>query len=178
MEADRAAMSAIYICNLIGACQHATLIGAAHMVSLLGDDPFPETPAGIAPGRHLRLRIHDIDEPVEGYQAPELHHIERLIEWGAGWLREEALVVHCFAGVSRSTAAALTLLAQANPGHEDAAARLLRERAPHAKPNRRMIALADRALGLEGRLSNAVAAMGEPDFATMGAVVELPVTFG
>jgi len=170
-------MSSIYICNLVDACQHATSIGAAHMVSLLGDDPFPETPHGITPGRHLRLRFHDIDEPRDGYQPPEVHHIEQLLEWGAGWLRAEALVVHCFAGVSRSTAAALTLIAQANPGHEEAAARLLRERAPHAKPNRRVIAMADRVLGLGGRLSGAVAAMGEPDFATMGTLVELPAVF-
>jgi predicted protein tyrosine phosphatase len=53
----------------------------------------------------------------------------------------------------------------------------LRQLAPHAKPNRRMIALADEALGLGGRLAGAVEAMGEPDFSTMGNLITLPVVF-
>ena len=71
----------------------------------------------------------------------------------------------------------LTLVAIRNPGRELEAAGLLRRLAPHAKPNRRMIAFADEALGLGGRLADAVEAMGDPDFSTMGALVALPVVF-
>lgn len=167
-------MSTIYICGLADVGQHAARFGPGHMVSLLGDDAFPETPAGIRPERHLQLRFHDIDLPMEGYNPPQLHHVERLIEFGRAWRDEASAIVHCFAGVSRSTAAALTLVAIRNPGREAEAARLLRQRAPHAKPNRRMIGFADQALGLGGRLIEAVEAMGDPDFATMGTLVELP----
>ena len=171
-------MSTIYICPLADVHDHAAAFRPSHVLSMLGDDEFPATPPGIAAERHLRLRFHDIDEPAYGLQAPEPHHIRSILEFGAAWAASGPVIVHCFAGVSRSTAAALTLVAQANPGQERAAARLLRERAPHAKPNRRMIRLADEALGLGGRLADAVDGMGTPDFATMGSLVALPARFG
>lgn len=170
-------MSTIFICPLIDLPTHAATCQPSHVLSLLGDDDFPPTPPGVLADRHLRLRFHDIDIPANGMQAPEASHIEAILAFGAEWACAGPAIVHCYAGVSRSTAAALTLIAQANPGHEAAAARLLRQRAPHAKPNRRMIALADRALGLDGRLEAAVEAMGEPDFASMGALVALPARF-
>jgi predicted protein tyrosine phosphatase len=170
-------MSVIYICPLVDVHTHCASFGPSHVLSLLGNDPFPDTPPGMPTERHLRLRFHDIDEPMEGMTAPAAHHIEAILRFGLEWGGHGPAVVHCFAGVSRSTAAALTLVAQANPGHEAAAARLLRQRAPHAKPNRRMIRLADEALGLRGRLVDAVERMGTPDFATMGTLVELPARF-
>ena len=171
-------MGVIYICPLADLHVHAAAFGPSHVISMLGNDPFPETPAGIAAGQHLRLRFHDIDAPQDGMLPPEPRHIEAILRFGVDWAGRGPAIVHCYAGVSRSTAAALTLIAQANPGHEAAAARLLRERAPHAKPNRLMIRLADEALGLRGRLSDAVAAMGEPDFTGVGCLVEMPARFG
>ena len=170
-------MSTIYICPLIDVHEHAAAFAPSHVLSMLGNDEFPATPPGIEDARHLRLRFHDIDVPMDGMQPPEAHHIDAILAFGAAWATSGPLIVHCFAGVSRSTAAALALIAQANPGHERAAARLMRERAPHARPNRRMIALADQALGLDGRLSDAVEGMGKPDFATMGNLVALPARF-
>ncbi len=167
-------MSTIYICGLADVGRHAAELDPGHMVSLLGDDAFPATPAAIPSERHLQLRFHDINLPMDGYNPPELHHVERLIEFGRAWRDEASAIVHCFAGVSRSTAAALTLAAIRSPGREADAARLLRQRAPHAKPNRRMTGFADQALGLDGRLEAAVEAMGAPDFATMGSLVALP----
>ena len=147
-------MSTIYICGLADVGRHAAELDPGHMVSLLGDDAFPATPAAIPSERHLQLRFHDIDLPMDGYNPPELHHVERLIEFGRAW-RDEASAIR-------------------SPGREADAARLLRQRAPHAKPNRRMTGFADQALGLDGRLEAAVEAMGAPDFATMGSLVALP----
>jgi predicted protein tyrosine phosphatase len=167
-------MPVLYVCSLAEVARHAEALRPAHMVSLLGEEAFPQTPPGIAVEQHLRLRVHDIAEPAEGYIAPAEEHVRELITFGQAWDRASPVIVHCFAGISRSTAAALTLMALHNPGQEAAAARLLRERARHAQPNRRMIALADRLLGARGRLVEAVAAIGPGDFVNGGHLVELP----
>jgi predicted protein tyrosine phosphatase len=75
------------------------------------------------------------------------------------------MFVHCYAGISRSTAAALAILCQFNPGRELEAAQALRRAAPHAKPNRRIIAIADHLMGLDSRLQDAVEAMGPGNYA-------------
>lgn len=167
-------MPVLYVCSLAEVARHAEALRPAHMVSLLGEEAFPVTPPGIADAQHLRLRLHDIAEPAEGYIAPAEIHIRDLLAFGHAWDRSSPMIVHCYAGISRSTAAALTLMALYNPGHEAAAARLLRERARHAQPNRRMIAIADRLLGAEGRLVEAVAAIGPGDFVNGGHLFELP----
>src|SRR6185295_1786082 len=62
------------------------------------------------------------------------------------------LLVHCHAGISRSTASAAILMAQFNPGREtDAFLRLLDLR-PHAWPNTRLVELADDQLARNGAL--------------------------
>ncbi|MDX1425673.1 MAG: hypothetical protein R3322_21190, partial [Kiloniellales bacterium] len=90
------------------------------------------------------------------------------------WQQSGPLVIHCYAGVSRSTAAALAVLCSYNEGREQDAAHLLRARAPHAFPNRRMIDLADDLLACGGRLRDAVAAMPQPDFQAPLNCIELP----
>jgi predicted protein tyrosine phosphatase len=85
------------------------------------------------------------------------------------------VLIHCYAGISRSTAAALTLCVQHNLGRERDAARLLRRRAPHAQPNRLMIGLADRMLGCQGRLTSAVQEIGLAEYRGPGCLVELPL---
>ena len=81
-----------------------------------------------------------------------------------------ALLTHCYAGVSRSTATAL-IAATMKTGDAHWSALRLRAAAPHAAPNRRIISLADDVLGLQGRLLEACGAMGE----SLG-VVEGPLT--
>ncbi len=57
------------------------------------------------------------------------------------------------------------------------AAEQLRRVAPHAYPNRRMVALADTLLACEGRLIEAREAMGPPrlPLTFIGPLVELPL---
>ena len=83
------------------------------------------------------------------------------------------MLVHCYAGVSRSTAAALIALAIRAPRREEEAVRALSDAAPHAYPNRRIIALADGLLGLDGRLSLARETMPRPSPLVEGPLVEL-----
>jgi predicted protein tyrosine phosphatase len=146
----------------------------SHMLTLM-DEHVP-TPPEILPDRHLRLRVHDIVEPAEGAIAPELGHIEGLLTFGRTWTREAPFLVHCWAGISRSTAAAFILLCDIRgAGHEVPIARELRELAPHAQPNRLMIRHADQFLRREGRMIAAVEAMGEARVVWETEIVEVPL---
>lgn len=150
----------IYICGLYTVPDAAAQVQPRHMISITDpDSPVPYVP-GVAPGRHLKLEFHDIAEPQVDLVAPESSHIEQIIAFAEGWDGASSLLVHCHAGASRSTAAALIVASLSAGGREGELAQQLRARAPHAIPNPRMIALADALLGRGGRLSAAVAAMG------------------
>ena len=123
------------------------------------------------------IEVDDFPASYAGDIAPTMDHMMELLEFSQSWNRQGAMIVHCYAGVSRSTAAALTILCQYNPGREMEAAQALRRAAPHAKPNRRIIAIADRMLQSDNRLVEAVDAMGPGDYEGGGTpLVELPLT--
>jgi predicted protein tyrosine phosphatase len=148
----------------------------SHLLTLLVE-PFVPTPQTIHPDRHLRLCVHDIVEPADGSVAPETSHVADLIAFGKTWDRTAPLLVHCWAGISRSTAAAYILLCDLHgPGQEERIANGLRFHAPHAQPNRLLIRHADLLLGRGGRMIAAVDMMGEARAVLEGEVVELPLT--
>lgn len=153
-------MTGIYVCSWADVDVSVADIGATHLVSLLGVEGVPDTPAEIEPENHLYLEMDDIAGTIGGYIVPEQGHIDELLAFADGWDREGALLAHCYAGISRSTAAALIIACYLNPGREAEVATLMRQRAPHAQPNRRMIELADQVLGCQGRLQEAHTAMG------------------
>ena len=176
-------MSTLYVTSLADLKGHLAQLRPDRLVSLLGDEPFPPTPLFMADGHHLRLRFHDIVLEADEARAANLvppgePDVARLIEVADLWDGAGSLVVHCFAGVSRSTAAALVILARRNPRREDELARLLRARAPHAQPNRRMVAIADRLLEADGRLVAAVGAMGPGRYEGHAPLVALPTRLG
>jgi len=147
----------------------------SHMISLLSADYMIDTPDGFAAERHLRLSLHDIDDPA-GNQAPAQDHVDRLIAFGRGWDARAPMLVHCWAGVSRSTASAYTILCdRAGRGSEREIAQALRERAPHAQPNRLIVRLADEALGRGGAMVRAVEAIGMGVVVTEGYPVAMPL---
>ena len=148
----------------------------SHLLTLMVEPHVP-TPESIPPERHLRLSVHDIIEPVEGSVAPAESHIAEMLTFAKSWDRTAPLLVHCWAGISRSTAAAYIVLCDLHgPGHEDTIARGLRFHAPHAQPNRLMVRHADALLGREGRMISAVEAMSPARAVWEGEVVELPLT--
>ena len=55
---------------------------------------------------HLRLFFNDIAAPAEGLIHPMPEHVVQILSFGSRWPRSAPLVVHCWAGISRSTAAA------------------------------------------------------------------------
>ena len=148
----------------------------SHMVTLLSPEHMIETPHGLAPETHLRLAINDVADATFAESPPAEDHIESLIGFGRSWGAEAPMLVHCWAGVSRSTAAAYILLCdRLGAGCEADVANALRYRAPHAFPNSLMIRLADHALGREGRMVRAVETIGRGTIVAEGECVELPV---
>ena len=97
---------------------------------------------------------------MEDSVVPGEAHVRGLIRFLGEWPGSEPLLLHCYAGVSRSTAAALIALTLNAEGREMEAAQALRDAAPHAHPNARIIALADQLLERRGRLIAARNAMG------------------
>ena len=149
----------------------------SHMVTLLSPEHMIETPEGVMPEFHLRLAVNDVADPAFGDMPPDAHHIEKLIGFGRGWPGEAPMLVHCWAGVSRSTAAAYILLCDRfGAGCEDEVATALRLRAPHAFPNALMVRLADRALARRGRMIEAIEALGRGCIVAEGECVELPLS--
>ena len=166
----------IYVCNLVEMPEHVETLKVSHLVSLVSTDEQPATPACIAVECHHRVGIHDISEPLDGHVLPAEEHVQALIDFVRAWRHEEApILIHCVAGISRSMAAALITLVVKAPGRELEAARHMRSAAPHAYPNRRMIAVADQLLGCAGRLVDAREAMGPADLLPFGALVRLPL---
>ncbi len=135
--------------------------GASHLVSLINLATPVERPPGIAEGRHLFLGMSDISQPTEGHVLAGREHVERLVAFVRGWDRAAPLVIHCWAGISRSTAAAyITACALAPARDENAAADALRLASPSATPNARLVALADELLGRGGRMVRAIQRIG------------------
>ena len=131
----------------------------AHVVSI-------QSPPGTAPAlgvaHHLSLTFHDVvDEtpPLPDLVHPARDHAALLVELARAWTGERPLLIHCRFAVSRSPAAALIVAAARAPGADprELVARL-RRAAPHATPNRHLLAAADALLGHEGGVGLAAAA--------------------
>jgi predicted protein tyrosine phosphatase len=147
----------------------------SHLVSLLSPTSAAET-WPVADGRRLRLAFHDIAELREGLTAPDAALVARLLDFASGWDAARPMLVHCWAGVSRSTAAGFIIACQRAPGRSERdIAQALRAAAPYATPNPLMVGLADAALGRAGRMSAAVAQIGRGADTVEGALFELPL---
>lgn len=125
---------------------------ATHWVSLLdlGDRQF--LPPGVNNVRRLWLNFDDALKPTD-HGAPTLDHVQRILDFTKD-LADGVVVVNCFAGVSRSTAAALAILYQHHRCVDTAVANLLDVR-PQACPNPVISKYADDILGCNGRLFDA-----------------------
>jgi predicted protein tyrosine phosphatase len=133
--------------------------GVTHVLSIL-DPGWPEPVEFDLWDRphRLLLRFHDVIEDDPPWQAPDEAHVAAMLAFGADMARDRPgrLLVHCHAGVSRSTASALVLLAQADPARDplDIVGKIARHR-PQAWPNLRIVELGDRLLERRGALTEA-----------------------
>ena len=154
-------MPFIQVCSLARLADTVAATEASHVLTLINDRTPVTRPAAIPAERHLYIPMSDILEPMDGHILPAETHVRSVIDFAAGWDRERPMVVHCYAGVSRSTAAALISVCALRPERsERAVAARIRERSPTATPNLKLVAVADDILGRGGRLYDAAASIG------------------
>jgi predicted protein tyrosine phosphatase len=133
-----------------------------HVLSILDPGwPEPEALGAFDSHRRLELRFHDVIEAGPGWIAPERCDVEQLLTFGRDLTeaRGTHLLIHCHAGVSRSTAAATLILAQARPDRpaEEVLQAVVRQRS-HAWPNLRILELGDALLERRGEVVDAARA--------------------
>ncbi len=168
----------IHVCSLRLLDQSIAETGASHLITLINEDTMPSTPAAIAPENHLRLGMNDIIEPIEGLTPPSDSHVDELIEFVTMWDRQSPMVIHCWAGISRSTAAGYVALCQINPDvDEQIIAASMRSASPSATPNRLIVEIADRILNRNGRMVMAIDEIGRGALASEGNPFSIPVRF-
>ena len=166
----------IYVSPLSAIPDAIREIKPSHLVSLLDPETMIDTPQGILPTQHLRLGVNDIAEDIDDLVPPGVEHVAELIAFVQSWDQRSPLLVHCWAGISRSTAAAFIALCALNEGHpEDELARLVRACGSHAHPNRLMVRHADSLLKREGRMSAAVEALGPGRACWEGELFSIPL---
>lgn len=152
---------AIIVCPLSRAPQIARERRPSHVVSLLDPGtPFPVI-EGLDADRRLQVPVHDIETHIVGFDACDAGRMRGILDFVAQWDGAAPMLIHCYAGISRSTATAFITACMHNASVDEAQIALaLRRASPSASPNRRFVALADAELGRGGRMSQAIESIG------------------
>jgi len=151
----------IHVCSLAALPETVRLTKASHVLTVMANVEQVARPVSVLPANHLKVSMDDITEEMDGFVAPSETHIDQVLNFVRGWDRSAPLVVHCYAGISRSTASAFAAACALNPHRDETSiARQIRAASPIAQPNRLIVSLADKALGREGRMLRALEQMG------------------
>lgn len=151
----------IHVCSLARLHDTVAETRASHIVTLLRLIDRVQRPSSVIETNHLILGMDDISMPMEGYTHPAEEHVHDLIRFVQRWDRRAPIVMHCYAGISRSTAGAFITACALNPGRNEAAiAHAIRGSSRTAAPNLMLVGHADRILGRQGRMIAAVEALG------------------
>jgi predicted protein tyrosine phosphatase len=171
---------AIHVCSLAKLHDTVKQTGARHVATLINEGTPVQRPISVRAENHLFLGMNDITEPLDGFVIPADEHVKQFLVFVQDWHETTGastpLVIHCWAGISRSTAGAFIATCALNPTRSEAEiAQELRRRSPSATPNARLVALADAILEREGRMSAAIAAIGRGEEAYEGTPFHLPL---
>lgn len=151
----------LHVCSLATLPETVRLTGASHILTVMANVAQVQRPLSVLEANHLRVQVDDITEMMDGFIAPSEKHIEQVLNFVRGWDRGAPMVVHCYAGISRSTASAFAAACALNPHRDEVEiARKIRAASAIASPNRLMVSLADKALGREGRMLRALDEIG------------------
>src|SRR5665213_3573557 len=141
---SRAMTSLRIVCGLDELAMHSRS-GLTHVLSILDPNyPKPEVFSAFDERNKLELRFHEAIEPKKGVRLPREKDVAAILEFGERLhaepkQRQRVVLVHCHAGISRSTAAMAMLIGQAHPELDEKSVyeRLIAIR-PRAWPNSRM----------------------------------------
>jgi predicted protein tyrosine phosphatase len=151
----------IHVCSLAALPETVRLTGASHVLTVMANVEQVQRPQSVLEANHLKVSMDDITEQLDGFVAPSELHVEKVLNFVRGWDRTAPMVVHCYAGISRSTASAFAAVCMLNPHRDEIEiAKQIRAASPIASPNRLIVSLADKALGREGRMLRALDEMG------------------
>lgn len=137
------------VCSKSQVYERVKKIDATHLITMLDPDDHMYKPVSIKQENHLFLKFED-EESDEHLLAPTMLHCQRILDFGEKLPDDAITVVHCFAGISRSTAAALALHVQRHHDIDAARAWLAKDR-PQAMPNMLMAQHFDKLLGMNGK---------------------------
>src|SRR5215218_4941051 len=139
----------VTICGIPELSLHCS-VGVSHVLSIIDThEPRPTALDHYSVIDHELIRFDDVVAEYPGFEACTPAHIERLLEFGerAHANENSHILIHCHAGISRSQAAAATLMCQHAPGREEEAFLRLLKLRKHGWPNTRMVEFADQLLG-------------------------------
>ena len=151
----------IIVCGLSHAQSQITSFNAKSVIGILSPESVHPVYDGIAPEQHLRLSFNDIDAESPGLQTVQTSDAEKLVSFIRGWKKDAPLLIHCWAGISRSTATAFAAMCILKPDiSEMEHAKHLRHASPSATPNRLITSKVDQLLMRGGRMSRAIESIG------------------
>jgi predicted protein tyrosine phosphatase len=168
-------MPVIAVCSLVLVPDTITRLKPWGLITLLDPATMIETPDGIGADKHLKVGVNDISAFAEGLVSPKEDHVASVLDHGRAWDVASPLLIHCWAGVSRSTASAFMIGCLRNPHIPPAwIADRIRTLSPTATPNRLLISIADDMLGKGGAMVDAIDAIGRGEDCWEGTPFELP----
>jgi predicted protein tyrosine phosphatase len=151
----------IHVCPLSKLPETVRASGAKSLVTLINEGTPVRRPLAIPAEKHLVVTLSDIVAEAPGHTLPSESHVEKLLTFVRRWDQDAPLLIHCWAGVSRSTAAAFIAACALRPHRDEAEiAHAVRTNSPTATPNARLVAIADAMLGRDGRMAAAIAKIG------------------
>ncbi|CAN1491807.1 COG5350 Predicted protein tyrosine phosphatase [Rhabdaerophilaceae bacterium] len=169
-------MPCIHVCSLQRLHRTVTETGARDVLTVIKNIGQVATPAGIAPHRHLKLDFADIWHPTPGEVMANEAHVAEILAFVGRWDRLNPLVIHCYAGVSRSTASAFLAACALRPEVSEIHwAEQIRLASPTATPNIHIVRLADGLLERGGRMVKAVERIGRGEDCFAGVPFSLTI---
>jgi predicted protein tyrosine phosphatase len=105
--------------------------------------------------QQLVLRFDDISVPMDGYVEPDESHIHAALAFAYKIAKDTggSILIHCHAGISRSSAIALAIIAQRlGRGKEEEAVHQLEMINPNCRPNKSLVWMTDEILKRDRKL--------------------------
>jgi predicted protein tyrosine phosphatase len=166
----------IIVCSLRAAPEQVALHRPSKVLGIVSPPTQHPSFESVTGDNHLRLTFNDIAMATPGLEAPGQQDLAKLMNFIKQWDQHSPLLIHCWAGISRSTASAYIAICMLQPEKdEEQLAWELREASPSATPNPMLIKLADAVLKRDGRMMRAIDNIGRGEDAFEGTPFQLSI---